>query len=124
MFDSWFTEPMGQTKEYDQLLATWARRVARHDHEAVGDRDDLDDALVALEANAALVQYLTSTRWVVVLQALEAGAGWDDLSSALGLSRGTVWALFCQQTDQLPHGGRDAARAAAIKDPLRGRRYR
>lgn len=82
-----------------------------------------DRALDALEANEALVQYLTSTRWVVILEALEAGADWDDLGAALGLSRGAVWTLFCRQTDRLPGEGRDSGRAAAIKDPLRGRRH-
>lgn len=110
-------------QEYRQLLETWARSAARHDHVVVSHVDDLDGILEALEANEALVQYLTSTRWVVILQALEVGADWDDLSAALGVSRGEVWTLFCQQTDQLPELGRDAKRAAAIKDPLRGRRY-
>ena len=79
--------------------------------------------LEALGANAALVETLTSTRWQAILVAVEAGADWDDVAEALGTSRGAAWSLFCRQTDVLPpgEGGR---RAAAIKDPLRGSRYR
>jgi len=113
-----------QTQQLRRLLETWIRQVATSEDETVGPADDRSGMVAALAANEELVQHLTSTRWAVVLDALEAGADWDDLSSALGLSRGAVWSQFCQQTDRLPSGDRDALRASAIKDPLRGRRYR
>ncbi len=112
-----------QAKEHRQLLETWIGCVAQRDEATVDPRSDLHESLAGLEANKVLVQHLTSTRWFVILRALEAGADWDELSAAVGLSRGAVWALFCRQTDRLVSGSRDAARADAVKDPLRGRRY-
>lgn len=110
------------TSDLRALLDLWGRQIADGPRSATGDSRSAADVLAALEANSVLVQHLSSTRWAGILAALEAGADWDDVATALKVSRGEAWSLFCRQTDQLPAGDA-SSRAAAIKDPLRGRRY-
>lgn len=44
-------------------------------------------ALDALRANAELVDLLTGRRWMVMQDAREAGATWEQIGEALGMSR-------------------------------------
>src|SRR4051794_19857431 len=44
-------------------------------------------AIEALEANAQLVDLLIGRRWYVMQAAREAGATWDEIGEALGMSR-------------------------------------
>ncbi|MBB6374349.1 hypothetical protein BKA01_001571 [Pseudonocardia eucalypti] len=44
-------------------------------------------ALDALRANAELVDLLTGRRWMVIQDAREAGATWEQIGQALGMSR-------------------------------------
>lgn len=67
------------------LLATWRRAVAEPEGRT---RDEL---LEALRANAVLVDDLTGQRWLVMRAARTAGASWEQLGSALGMSRQSAW---------------------------------
>ena len=59
------------------------RRVAQRAVDELGDITALD----ALRANAELVQLLLGRRWYVIQDAREAGATWDEIGEAVGMSR-------------------------------------
>jgi hypothetical protein len=60
-------------------------------HTLVSDADNVEQrqasALDALRANAELVDLLTGRRWMVMQDAREAGATWEQIGQALGMSR-------------------------------------
>lgn len=70
---------------------TWARALEKGaDADIVaGAVAELPDvtAVDALEANRRLIDLLTGRRWYVMQAAREAGATWDDIGTALGMSR-------------------------------------
>ena len=59
------------------------RRVAQRAVDELGDITALD----ALRANSELVQLLLGRRWYVMGDAREAGATWDEIGEAVGMSR-------------------------------------
>jgi len=65
-------------------LARWQSAV----RDAPEDRDELLDAL---RANANLVATLTEQRWLVMHRARQAGASWEQIGTALGVSRQSAW---------------------------------
>lgn len=71
---------------------TWATESKMGVDRAVAAEQTLADlphvtALEALRANAHLVGLLTGRRWYVMQAAREAGATWDEIGEALGMSR-------------------------------------
>lgn len=86
-----------------ELLQMWDHHHARQTWEGILRKDqtsvegakiaqralaDIPDvtALDALKANAELVQLLTGRRWYVMRDARQAGATWDEIGEALGMS--------------------------------------
>ena len=51
-------------------------------------------ALEALRANAQLVDLLVGRRWYVMQAAREEGATWDEIGSALGMTRQGAYDLY------------------------------
>jgi Homeodomain-like domain len=54
-------------------------------------RRSRDELLDALRANANLVTSLTDQRWLVMRRARQAGASWEQIGTALGVSRQSAW---------------------------------
>jgi hypothetical protein len=70
---------------------TWATEIEKGAdragaEQALGDLPHIT-ALDALRANAHLVGLLAGRRWYVMQAAREAGATWDEIGEALGMSR-------------------------------------
>jgi hypothetical protein len=65
-------------------LARWQVATGRARH-------DKDELLDALRANANLVTSLTDQRWLVMHRARQAGASWEQIGTALGISRQSAW---------------------------------
>lgn len=84
-------------KELYRLWETYGARMAwTHALERGANADivagviaELPDvtAVDALEANRRLIDLLTGQRWFVMRDAREAGATWDEIGTALGMSR-------------------------------------
>lgn len=70
---------------------TWARAVEKGADAdiAAGAVAELPNvtAIDALEANRRLISLLTGRRWYVIQEAREAGATWDEIGEALGMTR-------------------------------------
>jgi hypothetical protein len=88
----------------EQLLGIWtshqrvawmtpqgAPEAAEVIHRQVSDAGNVEQrqvsALNALRANTELVDLLTGRRWMVIQDAREAGATWEQIGQALGMSR-------------------------------------
>ena len=65
-------------------LARWQAVAGRARH-------GKDELLDALRANANLVTSLTDQRWLVMHRARQAGASWEQIGTALGVSRQSAW---------------------------------
>ncbi|MDQ0241405.1 hypothetical protein [Arthrobacter bambusae] len=76
--------------------------------------------LQALQANARLIKLLTGRRWMVIQEAREHGASWDEIGAALGISKQGAHDFYRraieQQETYLPDT-HDATRARAVLDP-------
>jgi len=57
---------------------------------------DGSDQLRALAASGALIRMVEDRQWELIRDAREYGATWDDVASALGTARGTVYARYHQ----------------------------
>jgi hypothetical protein len=81
-------------------------------------------ALDALRANKRLVERMIGRRWYVMREAREAGATWDQIGEALGMSRQAAHEWYrrkiASQAEQVTglHDGR-RARAALEDEVLR-----
>lgn len=73
-------------------LATWTAAL-----QSAGDRDAI---LAALRANATLVEQLTSERWLVMRSARQAGASWEQIGEALGMSRQSAWEYLTRRLER------------------------
>lgn len=74
-------------------------------------------AVEALEANRRLVDLLVGRRWFVMLAAREAGASWEEIGAALGVSREEALAEYdARISAQEQHVGdlHDAERARRV----------
>jgi hypothetical protein len=88
----------------EQLLGIWtshqrvawttpqgAPETAEVIHRQVSDAGSVEQrqgsALNALRANTELVDLLTGRRWMVIQDARESGATWEQIGQALGMSR-------------------------------------
>jgi hypothetical protein len=74
-------------------------------------------AVEALEANRRLVELLVGRRWFVMLAAREAGASWEEIGAALGVSREEALAAYdARISAQEQHVGdlHDAERARRV----------
>jgi hypothetical protein len=92
-----------------------ARRVAR---QALAEFPDVT-AVEALAANARLVTLLVSRRWYVIQAGREAGASWDDIGAALGMTGHEAQDWYREQIsrrEQDVPDVHDAARARAVLD--------
>jgi hypothetical protein len=65
-------------------LARWQAVTGRARHSK-------DELLDALQANANVVTSLTDQRWLVMHRARQAGASWEQIGAALGVSRQSAW---------------------------------
>jgi hypothetical protein len=73
-------------------------------------------ALEALEANRRLVELLTGQRWYVMRAAREAGATWEQVGAAMGMTKQGAQDWYRRKiTDQERYAGQwhDAERARA-----------
>lgn len=105
----------------DELLATWQSAGTRRRLEAAltqaelaGDTDGAlavrhaiaqlpeVSALDALRANAALVDQLTTQRWVAMKIARDEGASWEQIGQALGVSRQSAWEFLRRKLAEHP----------------------
>ena len=106
----------------DELVAIWQSAGARRRLEAsltraeqAGDAEGVlaarqamaqlpeVSALDALRANAALVDQLTSQRWVAMKIARDEGASWEQIGQALGVSRQSAWEFLRRKLAEHPH---------------------
>ncbi|MEW2631820.1 hypothetical protein AB0903_09205 [Streptomyces sp. NPDC048389] len=80
--------------------------------------ETLPHPLVALEANADLVQQLTGCRWQVIWSAIEGGSSWEDVADALHTTVDEARASYTASLEQQEKYGllRDQARARAVLD--------
>ena len=78
-------------------------------------------ALDSLRANLKIVTLLTGWRWIVMQQAREEGATWDQIGDALGMTRQAAWEWFrrhIEEQEHYPPGGHDPHRGrAALGQP-------
>jgi hypothetical protein len=56
-------------------------------------------ALDALQANARAIDLLTSRRWLVMREAREEGATWEQIGAALGMSRQSAHEWYSRQIE-------------------------
>lgn len=102
---------------------TWRRVLARGGDAAVA-RAALEklpevDALEALAANAAAVNLLVGRRWYVMQEAREAGATWEAIGKALGITKQGAQDYYRRQIENQEKyvaDFHDAARARAALD--------
>jgi hypothetical protein len=80
--------------------------------------ETLPHPLVALEANADLVQQLIGCRWQVIRSAIEGGSSWEDVADALHITVDEARAVYTASLEQQERYGllRDPARAHAVLD--------
>jgi len=105
-----------------------ARTRGQEDHERVADQALSKvvpvTALQGLTANARLVDLLVGRRWIVMQQAREDGATWEEIGAALGMARQSAWEWYRDRIDAQERLGReynDAARErAALEDSGEG----
>jgi hypothetical protein len=98
-----FAEAADQWKTWVERQI-WEVQVAKH--EALGDVDRLALAeeiladtnhvpgMRALEINTALIQMLNAQQWQAVQAARREGASWDEIGTALGITRQSAWTKF------------------------------
>lgn len=126
------TEPMTE-RELAQVWSTGASRPmwtrvleqaiedGNRDNAAVARNalDGLPHPLVALEANADLVQQLTSCRWYVIQSAREAGSSWEEIAEALHTTVDDARQAYTEaieRQERYCEGLHDVARARAALD--------
>jgi hypothetical protein len=102
-------------KVLEQAGSENSRQVAQ---QALGELPVIT-AVEALAANTQLVELLVGRRWYVMQAAREAGATWDDIGEALGMSRQGAYDWYRRKiADQARYAPdfHDAARARAVLD--------
>ncbi len=101
-----------------ELLKIWtAWRFAR----VVGEEGaNTPGPLAALEAATELTQRLLAQRWVAIKAAREDGASWEQVGSAMGVSKQRAHQIYTEaiarQEQYVPHHDVAAARAVAGSD--------
>ena len=103
--------------------ATWARVIAQGGNEATALRALAElpaaSALDALKANRNAVDLLVGRRWYVMEEAREAGATWEAIGDALGITKQGAQDYYRRQIEKqetFVSGLHDAARAHAALD--------
>nr|WP_176704907.1 hypothetical protein [Arthrobacter sp.]AXV46449.1 hypothetical protein pA44BH1_p05 [Arthrobacter sp.]AXV46485.1 hypothetical protein pA48BH1_p05 [Arthrobacter sp.] len=101
----------------------WKRVVDRGDAAGVAqsaiDQFPEVDALEALAANAAAVNLLIGRRWYVMQEAREAGATWEAIGTALGITKQGAQDYYRRQIEnqeKYAANFHDTARARAVLD--------
>ena len=115
-------EYIGVWSTYQQR-AVWGRVIARGGNEdiALQALSELPEAsaLDALKANRAAVDLLVGRRWHVMEEAREAGATWEAIGDALGITKQGAQDYYRRQIEKqetFMSGLHDGARARAALD--------
>src|ERR671922_581566 len=85
------TERLTWTQAIEKATPGSAEHATAHD--ALAELPEVTP-LEGLRANAQLVKLLTRRRWHVMLAAREAGASWEEIGEALGMSRQAAWEWY------------------------------
>ncbi|MBG0741726.1 hypothetical protein IV500_20425 [Paeniglutamicibacter antarcticus] len=103
--------------------AVWERVIAQGGNKdvALGALSALPEAsaLDALKANRAAVDLLVGRRWYVMREAREAGATWEAIGDALGVTKQGAQDYYrrkIEKQEMLVSDLHDAARARAVLD--------
>lgn len=78
------------------------------------------DAIEALAANAAAVNLLIGRRWYVMQEAREAGATWEEIGTALGITKQGAQDYYRRQIENQEKHVSDFHDAARARSALEG----
>ncbi|MDQ1645388.1 MAG: hypothetical protein QOJ50_1572 [Cryptosporangiaceae bacterium] len=119
-WDAWGSRDLWQRVKAEAEAAGNAEQAALA--QRAFDKPPPVSALVALQANAVVIELLAGWQWQAVQAAREDGASWDEIGAALGITRQSAWTKFKTAIDQrekyIPQfHDAERARAALGGDP-------